>query len=308
MAVTQFTCPQCLTTLAGDGTAKFCPRCGMAIQADADAEPLKLRTGGQEVVVRDRLAFGEVANLYRCDLPTRHQSGIFKIARTAGGNRHVLHEADVLARLHQAEALQKYTAFLPKVVASVAYGVDGELPRQASVLAYHEGINTPDELYSLEEVRAAHPAGIDAKDMSWMWRRLLTVLGAIHDQRTIHACVTPDHILIEPREHKLVLIGFCGAAHPGQPLILTPARWRDWGAWSSNASPATDLALAAKSMRYLLGSNPEPAIIRHLDRAAEASSWSSTSAWKLLDDFDRMIEALWGPRRFRPFNMPARRV
>ena len=76
---------------------------------------------------------------------------------------------------------------------------------------YHQGISGPDELYSLEEVRAAYPAGIDARDMAWMWRRLLTVLGFVHEQRLVHGCVTPDHVLIEPREHKLVLIGWCGA-------------------------------------------------------------------------------------------------
>jgi len=27
-------------------------------------------------------------------------------------------------------------------------------------------------------------------------------------------------------------------------------------------------------------------------------------AWKLLDDFDRLIDAMWGPRRFKKMSMP----
>jgi hypothetical protein len=52
----------------------------------------------------------------------------------------------------------------------------------------------------------------------------------------------------------------------------------------------------------LLNPDADPAIKRHLERAAE----SNAPAFKLLEDFDRLIEALWGPRQFRPFTMPQR--
>ncbi len=193
--------------------------------------------------------------------------------------------------------------FIPRPLASVNYAQpNGEAAQLGSVLAYHEEIAGPDELYSLEEVRAAYPNGIDPRDMAWMWRRILTVLSLVHCRRTAHGAVTPDHLLIEPREHKLLLIGWCGAAYFGTGSILIAQRWRGWSNWDRGAAPVTDLSSAAKTMLYLVKPEPEPAVKRHLERAAE----SSADAADLLEQFDKLIEALWGARQFRPFAMPAR--
>jgi hypothetical protein len=50
----------------------------------------------------------------------------------------------------------------------------------------------------------------------------------------------------------------------------------------------------------------DPAIERHLRRCLGAATSQRPDAWKLLDDFDRLIETLWGPRKFRVLTMPAR--
>jgi hypothetical protein len=289
---------------------KFCPHCGGELAEQdqaAPVQPIALRAGELEVVVRERLAFGLVANLYHCSVQN-HGDGVFKVARTATANKHLAREHAVLTRLHNTDAEGRFAAFLPRVVTTLSYAAPPDHPQRANVLAYHAGIHSPDELYSLEEVRAAYPNGIDPRDMAWIWRRLLTVLGFVHDQQTVHACVTPDHVLIEPREHKLVLVGWCGAVRVGEQPVLVPPRFEDWrgGAVASfehGASPAGDLRAASKTMSYLLGEQSEPAVERHLERAAESTS---ANAWRLLEDFDRMIEALWGPRRFRTFTMPTR--
>jgi hypothetical protein len=288
-----------------DANARFCPRCGLEESAILEnKEPLKLAIGGEKIVVRDLLALGDVCNLYRCTIQSTRRDALFKIARTELANRHVAREWQTLALLHEADSDGRAAPFLPRPVASVNYmQTNGEPARSASVLSYHEGIAGPDDLYTLEEVRAAHPAGVDARDMAWMWRRLLSILGFVHAQRLVHGNVTPDHVLIEPAGHRLLLIGWCGAVSFGSAPVLMPQRWRDWGKWGVDASATTDLSSAARTMSYLMGSNIEPAIARHLERAAEASS----GAGKLLEDFDRMIEALWGPRQFRTFKMPARR-
>jgi hypothetical protein len=287
---------------------KFCPHCGGEIETAATtaAEPITVHAGELELVVGERLAFGIVANLYRCSI-RNHGQGVFKVARTATANKHLAREHAVLTRLHKADVDGQFAPFVPRVVGTLSYAVPPDQPQRANVLAYHEGIHSPDELYSLEEVRGAYPNGIDPRDMAWMWRRLLTVLAFVHDQQTVHTCVTPDHVLIEPREHKLVLIGWCGAVRPGEAPVLMPPRFEDWrggaAAFDRGASPAGDLRAASKTMSYLLGEYSEPAVERHLERAAESTS---VDAWRLLDDFDRMIEALWGPRRFRAFTMPPR--
>jgi hypothetical protein len=301
MTAAMFTCPRCLYSAERAEALRFCPRCGLADGAVAAEGPTRVSYDGGGINVWEGIAFGDVANLYRWTVEDKPGVGVFKVARTHLSNRHIVHEAQVLKQLHAADDRERFTPFLPRVVRNVIYGSAASEPvRSASILAYHPDIPGPDDLYSLDEVRRAHPMGIEARDMAWMWRRVLTILGFVHQQRIVHGCVTPDHVLIEPKGHKMVLIGWAGSAHFGTPAVLEPERWKGWSKWDGGASPATDLAAAARTMRYILQPDGEEAIARHLERAGEANGGD---AWKLLDDFDRLIEALWGPRSFRPFAM-----
>jgi hypothetical protein len=213
-------------------------------------------------------------------------------------------EAATLSRLHAGDASGKLAPFLPKPAGSLSYASPPDAGQQANVFTYHPEITSPEELYSLEEVRVAYPDGVDARDVAWMWRRLLTVLVFVHELRTMHTAVTPDHVLIEPRGHKLVLVGWCGAVRVGERSGLDlPPGYAEWRRAGEVAAVSDDVNAAAKTMSYLLGAKVEPAVARHLERAADSTS---VDAARLLDDFDRMIEALWGPRRFRAFTMPPR--
>jgi len=303
MAAATFTCSQCLFT--GGVPIKFCPRCGLPASSEGEAPaPVRLRISEGDVIVRDLLAHGDLCNLYRCDLTDRGRPAVFKIARSARANVHVTREAATLRRLSDADTERRFLPFLPQLAGSLHYRQDETEPARAvNVLTWFDGVAGPDELFSLEQVRTEYPQGIDARDMAWMWRRLLTILGFVHRQHVAHGVVTPDHVLIEPRGHKLVLIGWSAAVPFGLIPHLFPLRWRDWNLATSadarGSSAASDLGCAARTMSYLLAAGVEPAISRHLERAAE-----SHDAWKLLEDFDKLIEALWGPRRFRAFAMP----
>jgi hypothetical protein len=66
-------------------------------------------------------------------------------------------------------------------------------------------------------------------------------------------------------------------------------------------------------MIELLGGDPlgeefpeavDPAIQRHFQRCLGSATGKRPDAWKLLEDFDRLIETLWGPRKFRELPMP----
>ena len=69
-------------------------------------------------------------------------------------------------------------------------------------------------------------------------------------------------------------------------------------------------------MIELLGGEPvsaelpatvDPALMRHFRRVAEADG-TQLDAWKLLGDFDTLIEALWGPRKFHVLVMPPKKT
>jgi hypothetical protein len=121
-----------------------------------------------------------------------------------------------------------------------------------------------------------------------------------------HGAVLPVHILVDPADHKLVLIDWCAAAVPGRPMMPVPppvpADYRHWVELDRHATPDADLRMAARCMADLVEDLP-PAIARHLSRAGHGPT---AYALRLRTEFDELIESLWGPRQFRPLAMPPR--
>lgn len=289
-------CSRCKFAIERDQPLRFCPRCG----AEYDGgEPVRIVIDSIPVEIGGRFAAGDACNLYHCRESDRLGTSVFKIVRTAAVNAHLAHESKVLQKLFEADRERSFTPFFPQSSSCIQYN-DGEgaLPRYGAIRRYADEIRSPDELYTLDEVCSAYPAGIDARDMAWMWRRLLSVLGFVHQAGLVHAAINPGHILIEPRDHKLLIIGWSRTVRIGQQPRIPASDGRDW---SMGARPAFDLDGGAACMRRLLKPDSDYAILRHLGRASE-----SGDAWRLLEDFDRLIDAMWGPRSFRPFTMPPR--
>jgi hypothetical protein len=77
------------------------------------------------------------------------------------------------------------------------------------------------------------------------------------------------------------------------------------------ATPPLDVSMAARCMIDLVGGDAvnvtfprdfPPALTAYFGRCFTGSP----DAWRLLDDFDRLIETLWGKRKFRVLEMPAK--
>ena len=332
MAEAALLCPRCLNDLPAGPVVRFCPRCGLPGARDAalDTAPLDVVAGGRTYQVLERLAVGSVSTVYRCRfVDGRRVEGVFKVARDARGNGLVANEADVLRKLHRGPDASRFAPFLPSVEASLDVGGESGAPRRASVLRMHEAVGSVDELYTLAEVRRHYPAGLDGRDVAWIWRRLLAVLQFVHRCEVTHGAVLPDHVLIEPREHKLILVGWSaavprgidvwwGGAPAGLRPKLVPGGYVQWyrrqGALRAPPTPPVDVALGARCMVELLGGDPvglefpasaDPALRRYFGRCVDASVLENgPDAGKLLEDFDRLIEAMWGRRTFRPLALP----
>jgi hypothetical protein len=333
-----YTCPRCLYEAPLRPGVRFCPHCGLDGAKDAalDTAPLEVRGGGRTFRVLDRIGVGSVCTVYRCRFADggRDVEGVFKIARDARANPLVTNEAEVLAALTRWAGADQFAPFLPRVEASFQMGDrPAAAARLVNVLRMHDAIRSADEMYTLNEVRAHYPAGLDGRDVAWVWRRLLRVLGFVHRCAVTHAAVLPEHVLLEPREHKLVLIDWCAAVRRGidvrwdgaptdRPPKLVPAQYLPWyrrqGALRFPPTPALDVAMGARCMIQLLGGDPvtaelpptvDPALRRYFGRCLDpAAADESSLAWKLLEDFDKLIEALWGSRKFRPLSLPPKRA
>jgi serine/threonine protein kinase len=215
---------------------------------------------------------------------------VLKIVRDPHDNELAQAEAAALNDLSQhASRRPGFSAYFPSLLDGFVY-TDESAEHNALVFEPSPG------WHSLEDVRRAYPAGIDPKDMAWIWRRLLTALGFAHKNGWLHGAVLPRNVLIEPEQHGLMLINWSRA----RPI---PAA--DW-------SPAADNVMSAECMLFLLGgepakrlypaSLPEP-LKNFLRGTLLPAQRAPRDAWALKEEFDELVEHLWGRRKFHPFVM-----
>lgn len=244
------------------------------------------------------LARGDIANIY--DARTEEsQAVLVKIVRNPANSELIANEITVLKKLKD-DVAPEFAAFHSRTVDSFRHkdkktGKD----RRAIVLEKTEG------LYSLREVLDAFPQGLDPRDLAWMARRLWVALGAAHVAGVAHGAVFPEHVLIHPEQHGLVLIDWCYAKEFDQKLTHGVPKYKDLGWYGSRFDQPldhrVDVRQASHTLELMLGQRKSPAFRAFFKGCRVASA---PPAGQLFKEFDELLEQLYGRRRFRPFAMP----
>ena len=173
--------------------------------------------------------------------------------------------------------------------------------RQVNVLAHETGY------VSLAEVMRGYPTGIEAADMAWMFNRLLAALGTLHAHGLVHGAIVPAHLLLRLSDHNGLLIDFAYSVPLGQPIkAISPPHWAFYPPevlQKRPSSPATDLFMAARCMKRLLGKTAVPRPIDALLQSCLLASphRRANDAWELFDQFQEILRRLYGAPQFRPF-------
>ncbi|MEU4218619.1 molecular chaperone DnaJ [Actinoplanes sp. NPDC026623] len=244
------------------------------------------------------VASGDIAELHAVD----GDAALLKLPRRPGDNDLMRAEAAALGRL-VTDGDPKFRAYAPRLIESFTHEDAARARRTATIVERQNGF------VSLAEVRRAYPGGIPARDAAWMWRRLLTGLGWAHRAGVVHGAVLPEHVLVHPAEHGVVLVDWCYSVAPGTPVPALVARHR--AAYPPEvtagrpATAATDIFMATGLMLGLVAD--PPAALRRFAAGCsyDAPRMRPQDAWSLLGELDELLENLYGPRRFRPFAMPA---
>jgi serine/threonine protein kinase len=241
---------------------------------------------------------------------------VLKMPRLAKDNDLMEAEARALRTLITGE--EQYRPFVPKLIESFRHRSKvGKIERRINVMNHLNGF------YTLTEVMDAHSQlsvlspngtrktyqGLDPRDVAWIWRRALIAIAFAHDNDIVHGAVFPEHILIHPQKHGLVLVDWCYSVERGTPIHAIVERYR--GRYpvevlnSAPATEATDIHMLSETM-LRLGGIQTPRQIRAFVRGCTLSSELQRphNAWKLLAEYEELIERLWGPKKFRPFVMP----
>ena len=272
-----------------------------SVHAGTPAAPAQTFVG--DYVLGDLVGRTGVADLHAGHLAAAPgHPVIVKVVRRPSDSDLLANESRVLR--HLAGAIDaRWRPYVPQLVEAFRHTDPEGNRRRVNVFEPVEGF------VSLADVATAFPAGLDARDAAWMWRRLLVALGLAHRAGVVHGAVFPDQVLIHPAAHGLVLSDWCYAVPAGEPLRAMVAEHQDRYPAEvpakGPATPATDIALAAGTMAALMGDRA-PAPMRRfltgclLPRPANRPD----DAWRLLGELDELLERLYGPRRFRPFTLP----
>lgn len=153
-------------------------------------------------------------------------------------------EFSVLKQL-QADQSRGAAYFSQRLPQPVACGIAEESGHRQHALVLR---NAPGFWGSLADVKRHYPLGIDPRHAVWMWRRVLEVLDYLHQIGWVHGRLSPDHQLVHPQDHGILLIG-----------------WADAHKFASRSgkhgTPACDLMQSAWTIRTMLaGGDDEPAI------------------------------------------------
>lgn len=282
-----------------------------------------VETSVRPYTVYNLIGKDDLCNIYRCEYSADEKTweAMFRVARDAADNDLVLNEARILYHLQSTYDYADFKPFLPAVLEAFIYqDAHSTYGRQVNILSLHEQIASPLELYTFEEVHQHYRSGINPRDMAWMLRRLLNVLGFAHHNGVVHGAVLPSHVLIEPRDHKLALTGWPFAVRTGSDdhIKALSISYEDWYPAEVRekkpATPGLDFFLMARTVMYLLGGDPlrdtdfpalEPEFQRFFEPCLDPNpAKRPQDAWVLLGEFDRILEHVWGGRRFHVFTMP----
>jgi len=171
--------------------------------------------------------------------------------------------------------------------------------------------------HSLQEIIDNYPDGVDPRDMAWMLNRMLGALLFAHQNNVVHGAILPCHIMLRMEDRNGVLIDWSYSAKRGEKIsAICPNYLEYYPVDILDGKPASygqDLYMLAMCMVRLLGGNlgkksipaSVPKQIAGLLKACLLNyKQRSDDAFELFEDFQKVLTALYGKRKFREFIMP----
>lgn len=267
-------------------------------------ESIVLQTKTAKYVLDRRLPSDDVCSAYS-GLDGSGNPVAVKIVRNFKNNDLLLNERDALRviRSDKRAVESKLLTHIPNLTDS--FEVNTGTRRRANVFEVRSGF------YSLSDVLARKPSGLDLRDAAWMFNRMLGALTAAHGAGIVHASVTPDSFLIHPERHNGVLVDWTKSVRRNGVVKAISSKWKEFCpseviAKKKTVDASTDIHMASKCLEFLLGpvGDTIPLAVRGLIRSCQiAQNRRVSSTHALYQDFAKILAGLYGPPKFRPFTL-----
>jgi hypothetical protein len=269
----------------------------------ADGRP-RLNLGGRSWVVEGRLATGDSSVVYRARWVSRLGEAVVLKMLAAPGDDDLLRNEWAVLRALQNSTEPGAVHLVSRLPSPVAFGVvDTDRPRTAAVYGWKSGF-----VHTLAEVGEHYAAGVPGEPMVWLLKRLLELLGFVHRSGFVHGAVTPDHILVHPRDHGATLVGWtCARARTDAGPAARPSRWiRLYDGHEGPPTPALDVRMACRCVEaaggWLLdGATRNRAIDQVITRGI---SGEVSDAWALAEALTAASREAFGPPGYHPLHLP----
>lgn len=246
-----------------------------------------------------RIAVGDTSDIYTAEGGKKDY--LLKISRIPGGDSYLNNEQQILSEILTEARAKTYSKYLPTLIES--FPAKDTIAKRVNVYSYDPG------LYTLEQVYEKYPNGIDGRHIGWMFNRILTGLGFIHNCGYVHGAVLPSHILVHPESHGAIFCGWVHAVKSGQKLETISVKYRDWYPpeviTKKPVFPATDIFMAAKCVMKLAIEKDIPFKMERFFKSCllESPSMRPSNAWDLQDEFKLVLGDLYGKSKFQVFTM-----
>jgi len=279
-----------------------------------DDERPRLAVGGRTYVIEGRLARGESSNVYRGRWVRRlGELVVLKVLRS-------LRDADLLHREFR--------------ILEVLRASDAQGPSTSSVACRNRSPWAP---VVTRPTRGKWPSTAGKVVICTPWRRFAGsiptgskggrclaiqattgVAWLCHRSGFVHGAVIPPHVLVHPRDHGAVLVGWSMATERSAGDLL-PAISRNWKPFyldevltTRAVNPATDVAMAARCVLAAAGA-------KSFDRASmlpgklarllvDSARGLYDDAWSLIDGLAQVSLNCYGPPSYHPIPMPGWRI
>lgn len=249
---------------------------------------------------------GDIADVYK----GKFKEMIIKASRHSADNDLLVAEQEALKILKDIPP--PVDAGVPRLLDSFAVGM-GIKKRQVNVLTRYPGFWTAREVHSVMTV--------DERTITWMFKRLLTVLTWVHHYKLVHGAILPPHVMFYPdndggkidsRKHTVRLIDWCYSVNFDKRTRLSgwvPA-WKDLYAPElldkSYIGPQSDIYMAAKLMVYLhkSGRFQKPlaqVLIKCLEKDPKKRY---KKAGEALDAWKKATTEVYGKPKWHDFTLP----
>ncbi len=268
---------------------------------------INIKSKRGEYYIVDLIKEGDLTNAYSA-LDKNNLPVTVKVTRSPANNDLSKNEVTMLRLINEVNEGLPALWHLPRLIDSFKLK-EGSIQKNVNVF---QGMETSEGWYSVEAILQQNPNGIDLRDAAWMLNRLLGGILMAHQAGVVHAAVVPSHILLHLPSHQGVLIDWSYAVKVGSPAkAISPEIEAFVPPEVKKKEPltfGTDLYMAAKVLLALVGGEDNlpahPPSVRGLFRACQlAPNRRLSDVNYVYDEFNKLLQTLYGPRKFRPFTL-----